>query len=60
LDKANRMGLQISVEVELDDKRGNIPCGVTVTGKLSPYARTALGAYMEETLGIAKEKQKWS
>ena len=59
LDKANRMGLEISVEVELDGHNGNIPCGVTVTGNVSPYAREQLGSYMEDTLGIAKENQKW-
>lgn len=59
LDKADRMGLQIAVEVELDEKNGNIPCGASITGKISPYAREQLSSYMEEHLGIAKEKQKW-
>lgn len=59
LDKANRMGLEIAVEVELDGHNGNVPCGVTVTGNVSPYAREQLSSYMEDTLGIAKENQKW-
>ena len=59
LDKANRMGLEIAVEVELDGNKGNIPCGAAVSGKLSPYAREQLSSYMEDTLGIAKEKQTW-
>ena len=59
LDKANRMGLQIAVEVELDDYKGNIPCGVVVSGTVSPYAKEQLGSYMEDTLGIAKENQEW-
>ena len=59
LDKANRMGLQIAVEVELNDKNGNIPCGVVITGNISPYGQTQLGSYIEDTLGIAKENQKW-
>lgn len=59
LDKANRMGLQISVEVELDGSNGNIPCAVVVNGTVSPYARAQLGSYIEDTLGIAKENQKW-
>ena len=59
LDKANRMGLQIAVEVELDGYNGNIPCGVVISGNVSPYAREQLGSYMEDTLGIAKENQEW-
>lgn len=60
LDKATRMGLEISVEVELDENSGNIPCGAVVTGGLSPYAREVLGSYMEDSLGISKEKQLWN
>lgn len=59
LDKANRMGLQITLEVELDEQNGNVPCGVVISGAVSPYAREQLCAYMEDTLGIAKEKQIW-
>ena len=59
LDKANRMGLQIAVEVELDGHNGNIPCGVIISGNVSPYGQTQLGSYIEDTLGIAKEKQIW-
>ena len=59
LDKANRMGLQISVEVELDDINGNIPCAIAIKGAASPYTKEQLASYIEETLGIAKENQKW-
>ena len=59
LDKANRMGLQIAVEVELDDNNGNIPCGVVIKGNISPYGQMQLGSYIEQTLGIAKENQTW-
>lgn len=59
LDKADRMGLQIAVEVELDGYNGNIPCGVVISGNVSPYAQKQLGSYVEDTLGIAKENQEW-
>lgn len=59
LDKANRMDLDIVVEVALDDRNNSIPCGVTITGNLSPYAKGILGSYIEENLGIAKEYQRW-
>ena len=60
LDKADRMGLDISVEVELDGKNGSVPVGVIITGKLSPYAKEVLGSYLQDDLGIAKEKQQWN
>lgn len=60
LDKAARMGLQIAVEVELDEGNNSIPCGAKVTGTLSPYAKEVMSEYMEDTLGIPKENQKWA
>lgn len=59
LDKANRMGLQIAVEVELDGYNGNVPCGVVVSGNVSPYAQKQMASYIEDTLGIGKEQQRW-
>lgn len=59
LDKANRMGLQIAVEVELDGQNGNIPCGVVIKGNISPYGQMQLESYIEQNLGIAKENQTW-
>ena len=60
LDKANRMGLQITVEVELDENDRNTPCGVIVSGSVSPYAREQLSSYIEDTLGVCRENQKWT
>lgn len=59
LDKANRLGLQIAVEVELDGHNGNVPCGVVISGNVSPYGQTQLEGYIADTLGIAKENQIW-
>lgn len=59
LDKADRMSLDIAVEVALDEGNNSVPCGVIITGNLSPYAKGILGSYIEETLGIAKEHQQW-
>ena len=59
LDKANSMGLEIGVEVELDDSSNTLPSGVIISGTLSPYAKQVLGEYMEDMLGIPKENQKW-
>ncbi len=59
LDKAKQMGLQIAVEVALDEDNHSIPSVVKVTGSLSPYSKEILSGYIENTLGIAKEKQIW-
>ena len=59
LDKANRMDLQIAVEVELDATNNSIPCGVVFTGSVSPYAKEILCEYVEDNLGITRENQKW-
>ena len=59
LDKANLMGLEITVEVELDEEENSVPCGVKLTGNASPYAKQVLGAYIAENLGVAKENQRW-
>lgn len=59
LDKANSMELDISVEVELSDEN-SVPCGIRVTGSVAPYEKNILSDYIEETLGIPKENQKWT
>jgi len=59
LDKANRMGLEISVEVELDDSSNPIPCGVVIRGGAAPYAKEVMQAYIEDNLGISKGNQQW-
>ncbi len=60
LDKADRMGLDVAVEVELDGDNDSIPCAVRITGSVSPYKKEELRAYIESNLGIAKENQKWN
>ena len=53
------MGLQITVEVELDDSNSSVPSKVRIIGNISPYAKEVMGMYIEEKLGIAKEYQQW-
>ncbi len=59
LDKAKSMGLEVAVEVELD-ANNSVPCGVTITGAISPYTKRVLEMYIEETIGISKENQRWT
>lgn len=60
LDKAASMDLDVEVEVVLDSSDPPKPCGVTIKGDVSPYAKEVLGQYIENNLAIAKEDQKWS
>ncbi len=60
LDKANRMGLEVAVEVELDAGNHSIPGKVKITGHVPPYAKTVLCDYIADNLGIAKENQQWT
>ena len=50
---------QIAVEVELDDNNHSIPCGITIDGSVSPYIKEVMGDYIEQTLGITRENQRW-
>ena len=58
LDKAKSLGLDVAVEVELDDNN-SVPCGVTISGTISPYAKGLMTSYITETIGITKEHQRW-
>ena len=57
LSKANSLGIEISVDVTLSD--GNLPSSVVICGEISPYSKTALGQYIEDTLAIPEEEQQW-
>ena len=59
LDKAERLSLSLTVQVELTEDPMPVPCAVRLTGAASPYAKAALSAFLEEEFGIAKENQKW-
>ena len=59
LDKANQLGLQIAVEVALDENNHSIPSSVILHGKFAPYTKEILSGYITNGLGIAKEQQIW-
>ena len=58
LDKAKNMGLDISVEVELNENN-SVPCGIMISGDVAPYERDILCDYIYDTLGITRENQQW-
>lgn len=59
LDKALALGASVTVEVTLRDTMPPVPCGVCITGKISPYAKARLSALLETELGIGEEAQVW-
>ena len=59
LDKADALGADISVDVELDNDSLPVPFAVTVSGLISPYTKQQLIGYMSEELGINEENQRW-
>lgn len=60
LDKAQALEASLTVEVILDDSGIPAPCGVRISGKVSPYAKGVLSDYMEKELGIPREEQLWT
>lgn len=59
LDKATSLGLDISVEVSLDET-SMVPCAITINGPAGPYAKSRLQQYIVKDLGILEENQKWT
>ena len=60
LDKANELGLQITVEIELNDDAIPKPRLSIIRGNVSPYAKVQLQQILSNDLGIAKENQIWT
>lgn len=59
LDKATSLGVTISVDVMLNEDTVPYPTAVTLTGRVSPYAKSILTAYIVDNFGISSEDQTW-
>lgn len=59
LDKAETFGVELTVEVMLDDSPIPVPNGVRIRGSISPYNREKLSSIIERDLGIPTEAQIW-
>ena len=59
LDKAEALGAEISVDVQLDPDTLSVPIAVIVTGAVSPYKKQQLVECLARDLGIDKEQQRW-
>ena len=57
LDKAGDLGLELEVQVELDENL--LPWSVRLQGSVSPYAKSRLSGQIETELGISQERQVW-
>ena len=60
LDKAQSLGVVLQVEVTLTDDQIPSPKTVSLTGTISPYAKTQLSSMLTQQLGIAKEDLIWT
>ena len=60
LDKAQSLGLTLTVDVELTEGELPAPQLVYIHGNASPYAKSQLRAILKEQLGIAEEDQIWT
>lgn len=60
LDEAERLGTQITVDIQLSDDDSLIPCAVQIQGSTSPYQKQRMSKYISDYLGIPQENQIWN
>ena len=60
LDKAAKLGVKLTVRVELSEDTIPIPVRVHLKGQVSPYAKSKLQSILRDELGLDKEKQIWT
>lgn len=60
LQKADALGLQLSVEVGISDSPLPTPDRITIIGPAAPYAKQQMQELISRELGIAKENQIWT
>lgn len=59
-DKAAVLGCDITVDISLNTEEPYAPESVRITGKVSPYAKSQLSAWIKSDLGISEEEQHWN
>ena len=60
LDKALSMGANLQVSVTLSEDTLPVPCAVTISGNISPYAKERLTLYIMDDLNIPEAQQTWT
>lgn len=56
-DKAAEMGAELAVEVTLGEDM--LPWEITLTGRVSPYAKKQLAEQIQQDLAISEQRQVW-
>ena len=59
LDKASTLGVHVMAQVTLSSDEMPVPDGVTISGQISPYAKSVLSTCIADDLGIKLEDQQW-
>ena len=59
LSYAREKGLDICVEIEVNNNAIPAPQAITIHGSLSPYSKLQLSEYIQTQLGISEENQIW-
>ena len=59
LDKAKFYQAALDVEITLTQDEIPVPSAVRLQGAISPYAKTAMQAWLCDEMGISKENQLW-
>ncbi len=59
LDKAAALGVSLDVWVTLSEDLPQVPCAVSLSGMVSPYAKQRLTEIIEQDLLIKREDQHW-
>ena len=59
LDKATSYQAQLTVEVTLSQDKIPAPNGAFLQGSISPYAKSNMQQWIQDTIGIPKENQVW-
>ena len=60
MDKGAIYGANLQVVVTLEQGSVPAPCGVRISGSISPYAKTQLQNLISQDLGIPLEAQIWT
>lgn len=58
-EKANTLGAEVRIEVQLSAEEIPVPVGMELTGNVSPYVRRQLEAYIAENIGLEGEDVRW-
>ena len=54
--EAEKLGCQLDVTVHLEDMS---PKEIILEGSVSPYAKSAIGQWIKDNMGIPREAQIW-